>query len=56
MVTHRREKTRAAIHQGKKSGAEIERNREKRENQYNDSAEVGMGPTRDEKQKCGAEV
>ena len=41
MATYQREKTGATIHQGQTSGAEIEWNRGGKENQCNDSAEVG---------------
>ena len=48
MATYPREKTGATIHHDQISGAQIERNRGKKENQCNDSAEVGRGPTKDE--------
>ena len=40
MVTYRREKTGATIHQGQTFRAKIERNRGEKGNQYSDSAEI----------------
>ena len=48
MATYPREKTGATIHQGQIFGAQIERSRGEKENQCNDSAEVGRGPTKEE--------
>ena len=48
VATYQREKTGDTIHQGQTSGAEIEWNWGKKENQCNGSAEVGRGPTKDE--------